>query len=104
VPNSQTLNVTWWSDGGNNINWIRFVGTGGLMRIWTDQRNPPNTRVWMDIYANPLGPALVMKECYLLNQCEIHTRANQMYYIKGTVMTDPGTSAVGCTRWNVNDP
>jgi hypothetical protein len=94
------VNMEWWSDGGNGINWVRLVGNGGLVKIWNDQLNPITTRVWVDVMLDPIvGPLVVRKECYTLNQCLLHTRLGQIYYVRGTVLT--GT---GCTHWNFDDP
>jgi hypothetical protein len=71
-----------------------------MVKIWTDRISPLDTRVWTEIYADPIaGPALVRRECYTLSPCWLHTRVNQVYYIRGDVLTD-----TGCTRWNVDDP
>lgn len=104
IPIGLNLNMEWWSDGGNGTNWVRIIGNGGLVKFWSDRLNPPGTRIWTEMYANPLGAPLLRRECYELSPCRMHTRRGQFYYIKGTIISEPGTTGVGCTRWNIDDP
>jgi len=92
--------VEWWAPGGNDVNWVRLIGDGKMVKLWNDALNPAGTRIWIEVFANPMsGEALIRRECYTLSQCWLHTRKDQIYYIRGAIMT--GT---GCTRWNFDDP
>jgi len=104
VPMGSGYTISWWSDGGNGTNWIRIIGTGHLVHIVNDRLNPLSTRIWVEVYANPALAPLIRQECYTLSPCYLHTRPGQTYYIKGQIMTTPGTTGVGCSRWNINDP
>ena len=104
VPVGSNYPVQWWSDGGNGSNWLRIVGTGHLTKIWNDRLDPGSTRIWVEVYADPTASALIRQECYVLSPCYLHTRAGQTYYIKGQIIAIPGTTGVGCSRWNIDDP
>jgi hypothetical protein len=99
VPVGGNLPVRWWSDGGNHTNWVRVIGDGHLIKIWNDRLDPGDTRIWVEIYTDPTQPPILRQECYILGQCYLYSARNQVYYIRGQIMT-----GVGCSYWNIDDP
>jgi hypothetical protein len=104
VPVGGNLPMQWWSDGGNGTNWIRVIGNGSLIKIWNDRLNPPTTRIWVEVYTNPTQTPILRQECYIMGQCYLYSTPGQTYYIKGQIMATPGTTGVGCSYWNIDDP
>lgn len=96
---------TWDKSLGNNEHWIKFAGTGGLVKLWNDRLDPTTTRIWMNVYTdwmeNPRGYLVASGEFYLMHQARLeNTVRGQMYYVQlGIISGD-----TGCTRINVDDP